>query len=212
VAVERIDPGSSSQTAVAGSGALIDPSMPPAADKVPQPLMAMLFADAVGYSRLNEDQIPLFVDHVLAPIAALIDRSQHPPVLKETAGDGFYFVFEKVRDAAVFALELQDLVSGTDWGARGLPPSLGLRVALHCGPVHRIFDPITRQEKYTGPHTSRTARIEPITPPGQVYASQAFAAVAAAIGVRELAFEYVGRTALAKRYGSQVLYHVRRGS
>jgi class 3 adenylate cyclase len=117
----------------------------------------------------------------------------------------------RVRDAGLFALALQDLVSAVDWGARGLPPTLGLRVALHCGPVHRLVDPITGQPKYTGPHTSRTARIEPITPPGLVYASQAFAAVAAATGVEDLAFEYVGRTALAKEYGSLALYHVRRG-
>jgi hypothetical protein len=55
----------------------------------------------------------------------------------------------------------------------------------------------------------RTARIEPITPPGEVYASEAFAAVAAATGIRDLAFDYVGRKALAKQYGSLGLYHLR---
>jgi len=40
------------------------------------------------------------------------------------------------------------------------------------------------QRGYTGSHTNRAARIEPITPPGQVYASSAFAAVAAATGAR----------------------------
>ena len=45
---------------------------------------------------------------------------------------------------------------------------------------------------------------------GRARPSQAFAAVAAATGVEDLAFEYVGRTALAKKYGSLALYHVRR--
>jgi hypothetical protein len=181
-----------------------------ATEGVRDELMAMLFADAVGYSRLNEDQTRLFVAHFLSPIAELIEASPHPPVLRETAGDGFYFVFEHTRDAGLFAVALQDLVARLDWEARGLPATLGLRVGLHCGPVQRVIDPITRLPKYTGPHTSRTARIEPITPPGQVYASQAFAAVAAATGVEELVFEYVGQTALAKKYGSLPLYHVRR--
>ncbi len=179
-------------------------------DEISHQLMAMLFADAVGYSRLSEDQIPLFVEHFLRPIAQLIERSPEAPVHKETAGDGFYFVFRRARDAGLFALAMRDLVSGIDWEARGLPPTMGLRVALHYGPVHRLVDPITGQQKYTGPHTSRTARIEPITPPGQVYASQAFAAVAANTAVDDLAFEYVGRTALAKKAGSLPLYHVRR--
>jgi class 3 adenylate cyclase len=75
---------------------------------------------------------------------------------------------------------------------------------VHCG-----REPITGGPLYTGPHTSRTARIEPITPPGQVYASSAFAAVAAASGVQGLEMRYVGRIPLAKGYGTLGLYNVR---
>ena len=141
-------------------------------------LRAMLFADAVGYSKLSEDQIPVFVDQFLAPIGRLIEESGASPILKESAGDGLYFVFESVaRSGQSSALALRDLIAGVDWEARGLPASMALRIALHCGPVHTILDPITGRRKYTGPHTSRAARIEPITPPGQVYASQAFRAL-----------------------------------
>ena len=49
---------------------------------------------------------------------------------------------------------------------------------------------------------------EPITPPGQVYASSAYAAVLAATGTG-LALTYVGRMPLAKGYGTLGLYHVR---
>ena len=72
---------------------------------------------------------------------------------------------------------------------------------------HCARDPITGSPIYTGPHTSRAARIEPITPPGQVYASSAFAAVAAASGTR-FEMKYVGRMPLAKGYGSLGLYHL----
>ena len=213
VSLERIDPASLSEVERLGAGArgTVEPprSGPAAVDPTAHPMLSMLFADAVGYSKLGENQIPLFVQHFLTPIAELIARSPRPPLFKETAGDGFYFVFRHGRDAGLFALELQDLLSRIDWEARGLPP-MGLRVALHCGPVHEITDPITGQQKYTGPHTSRAARIEPITPPGQVYASQAFAAIVAASRADDLVFEYVGRTSLAKDYGSLPLYHVRR--
>ena len=173
-------------------------------------LMAMLFADAVGYSKLSEDQIPLFVEQFLGSVAKLIDRTAHSPILKETYGDGFYFVFPTVESAGHFGLELRDLVTSVDWEERGLPSTLDLRIALHCGPVYSFVDPVTDSHKYSGPHTSRTARIEPITPPGQVYASEVFAAVAVSSGVEGLAFEYVGRTALAKKYGSLALYSVQR--
>jgi len=41
-------------------------------------------------------------------------------------------------------------------------------------------------------HVSRAARIEPITPPGQVYASQAFAALAAAENVTDAEITQLG--------------------
>jgi class 3 adenylate cyclase len=96
-----------------------------------------------------------------------------------------------------------------DREAAGLPPGFNLRIALHCGPVYCGWNPVTKAPLYTGPHTSRTARIEPITPPGQVYASSAFAAVASASGVDDLALRYVGQLPLAKNYGTLAVYHVR---
>jgi class 3 adenylate cyclase len=176
------------------------------------PIMAMLFADTVGYSRLSENQIPLYVDRFMGRIARLLEETTHPPLFKETVGDGFYFVFENVRDAGCLSLELRDLIRSVDWAAEGLPETLGLRAAVHCGPLYLCHDPITGEQKYTGPHTNRTAQIEPITPPGEVYATQAFAAVAAATGVRDLEFDYVGRKALAKKYGFLGLYHLRRAA
>jgi tetratricopeptide (TPR) repeat protein len=171
-------------------------------------MRSLLFADAVGYSKLSEDQIPLYITEFLGAVAALVGRSRHRHEHVETAGDGLYMVFADPLDASGFALELSELAGGTDWSTHGLPAGFNLRVALHCGPVHVGRDPLTGTGIYTGPHTSRAARIEPITPPGQVYASSAFAAVAAASG-GGLALTYVGRMPLAKGYGALGLYHVR---
>jgi class 3 adenylate cyclase len=93
----------------------------------------------------------------------------------------------------------------------GLPSELNLRIALHAGPAYACTDPVTRAPNFIGTHVSRAARIEPITPPGQVYASQAFAALAEAQGVTEFTCDYVGQTPLAKKYGTFPTYHVRRG-
>ena len=66
------------------------------------------------------------------------------------------------------------------------------------------------REDYLGTHVSRAARIEPITPKGQVYASEVFAAIAFAERVGEFTCEYVGQIGLAKEYGTYPTYHVRR--
>lgn len=171
-------------------------------------IKALLFADAVGYSQLSEDQIPRYVDGFLGAVANLNRQTRHRFEHVETAGDGLYMVFADALDAARYALELSALATGTDWTAHGLPASFNLRIALHCGPVYCGRDPVTQAPLFTGPHTSRAARIEPITPPGQVYASSAFAAVAAARGADGVTMRYVGKTPLAKRSGSLALYHL----
>jgi class 3 adenylate cyclase len=93
-----------------------------------------------------------------------------------------------------------------------MPADLNLRIALHAGPVYEFNDTVTGSRSYSGTHVSRAVRIEPVTPPGQVYASEAFAALAAARGVTDFACDYVGQTPMAKGYGTLPMYHVRRTS
>ena len=171
-------------------------------------ICAMLFADAVGYSKLSEDQTPNFITQFWGAVADLNARTAQRPDHVETSGDGLYMVFGGVREAGRYALQLSDLVTRTDWTTRGLPGGMNIRIALHSGPIYRGRSPVTGSTVYTGPHTSRAARIEPITPPGQVYASGAFAAVTAAYGVDDLSLNYVGRMPLAKNYGAHEIYHV----
>ena len=173
-------------------------------------IVSLLFADAKGFSGLREDQIPAFVEQFLGMVGEVLSRSANPPRLKNTWGDGLYFVFGSVRDAGLFALDLQAAIASTDWSRWGLPAHLSLRTGLHAGPAYSCQDPVTERLNYFGAHVSRAARIEPITPVGQVYASAAFAALARAEGVREFRCEYVGRTPLAKAYGTLAMYVVRR--
>jgi class 3 adenylate cyclase len=173
-------------------------------------MAALLFADAVNFSKLTEAQTPAFVRHFLGAVGALVARFQPAPLLKNTWGDGLYLVFADVGTAGRFALDLTDLLNATDWTRCGLPAELNLRIALHAGPVYSCTDPVTRRLNFIGTHVSRAARIEPITPSGQVYASQAFAALATAQHITDFTCDYVGQTPLAKKYGTFPTYHVRR--
>ena len=174
-------------------------------------MMALLFADAVHFSKLTEEQIPRFVKYFLGAINEMPAMREHPPELKNTWGDGLYFVFSSVLDAGEFALELAELMTpASKWVEKGLPEKLSLRIALHAGPVYSCLDPVTGRPNFTGTHVSRAARIEPVTPPGQVYASQEFASLAAAERISQFKCEYVGQTPLAKGFGTFPTYHVRR--
>ncbi|HWP47599.1 MAG TPA: hypothetical protein VNM22_10590 [Candidatus Limnocylindrales bacterium] len=48
---------------------------------------------------------------------------------------------------------------------------LSLRITLHAGPVYAYTNPVTQLPACTSTHVIRAARLEPITPPGRVYAS-----------------------------------------
>ena len=180
---------------------------PPAPRDAPQ-LVAMLFADIQGFSTFSDEQIVPFVRRLLDRVARLMRNSDQQPLATNTWGDGFFATFRGVGEAGRFALRLARLIQDADWERYGLPADLNIRIALHAGPAYALRDPVTGRPSYWGGHVSRAARMEPITPPGQVYASQAFAALARDEEDCEFVCQYVGRTPLAKNYGSFPTYHV----
>jgi class 3 adenylate cyclase len=187
-----------------------------------QQVRAMLFADIVGYSRLPEAVIPAFVREFMGGVSRVIAESAHGPISVNTWGDALYFVFDRVESAGCFALELVEMIEQTAWVERGVfwedvgdggivARPLRLRTALHAGPVFWHFDPVLRQLSFTGAHVSRAARIEPVAAPGEVFASEEFAALAAAESATGFACHFVGTMPLAKKYpGVFRIYRLRR--
>jgi class 3 adenylate cyclase len=188
---------------------------PPAAPMPPQTgfagrILAILFADTVSFSRLTDVAVRRFVEYFLGAIAGLTTGDSFTPLAMNTWGDGLFGIFRSVREAGEYALALTELVTATDWESKGLPADLNVRIALHAGPVWSYTNPVTGKSDYIGTHVTRAARLEPITPPGNVYATYGFASLAAAEGVEGFACEYVGETPLAKSAGMCPTYHVRR--
>ncbi len=177
-------------------------------------IMAMLFGDAVNFSKLTEAQVPRFVQHFLGSIGEIVQKYGEANVVRNTWGDGLYLVFKTVRDAGLCALDICDFmkrqIEQKRWSELGLPNELSVRLALHAGPVFGCVDPITNQTNYTGTHVSRAARLEPKTPPGEVYASEAFAALCMQSQTTEFSCEYVKQLEWAKHYGTFPTFVLRR--
>jgi class 3 adenylate cyclase/tetratricopeptide (TPR) repeat protein len=171
-------------------------------------IRAMIFADAFHFSKLSEEQVPAFITDFIGPIAALLAQTRPAPIFQNTWGDGLFFVFEDACDAGQFALNLSDRVAGVDRRSAGLPEGITLRIALHVGPVYQFRDQIIGELNYIGSHVNRTARIEPVTPPGEVYGSYAFVAMAALEAPGRFRCDYVGRIPLAKGFGEFPMYRI----
>ncbi len=170
---------------------------------------AMAFGDFQGFSKLTDEQLPLFTRHVLGAIAGAISRHQNHVRHRNTWGDAVYVVLTDAGAAAEFALDLQTAIAAIDLEAVGLPKHLSLRLGCHLGPVFATRDPVLNDAAYMGSHVSRTARIEPVTPPGAVYVTEPFAAALVLDDRKEFACDYVGHMDAAKGYGRLRMYRLR---
>lgn len=193
-----------------GPRAALRDSPPPATTSgvARRAVRAMLFADVRGFSKLTDEQLPRFASRVLGTFAEVLERHSDAVGHQNTWGDALYVVLSDAPTAAACALELQAAMEAIDLDAEGLPAHLALRLGGHLGPVFPTQDPVLKVQAFMGSHVSRTARIEPVTPPGTVYVTEPFAAALALAGRDEFDCDYVGHMPAAKGYGRLRMYRL----
>jgi len=172
-------------------------------------IAAVLFADFHGFSRLRDEQFPAFVHSVLGKLATVLDEEAARVQWRRSWGDAIQVVFDDIVAAARCALRLQSVVDAFVWDDLGLPADLRMRIGAHAGPVFQLFDPVTSEAGWWGRESIRAARIEPRTPEGAVYVSDAFASLLALEPNSGLATEYVGRITTAKEFETVPMHHLR---
>ena len=193
------------------------PAWPATTDR--QSVAAMMFADIVGFSRLTD----LHVARLWSFMQGVRERMQgrHPPCrLIDSWGDGLLVVMDTALGLVDYAMALNEAFAGGDAQAAGLPLRPRLRIGLHAGPVLETDHPLTGQRLIYGSNVNRAARIEPISVPGRIYASQQFVALLTAEEsahrheavlsggdyVERYVVEYVGVEVLPKNFGEQAIY------
>ena len=171
--------------------------------------MSLLFADVVGYSQFTEREIEIYYQQLLVQIAELSNRDEFKLLTRETFGDSFYFVTRELTLAAELALALQELFDHSD-ALQHFSRRPKLRIALHAGPLLACYDPIAERAVYTGRHTSKAARVEPVADDNQILATQQFAALLALQAPQTYELAYAGERVLPKGYGTERLFEVSR--
>jgi len=171
---------------------------------------AMLFGDVKGFSSLSEEVLPDFHRQFMGRLARVLARYDPRVLYRNSWGDAIYVVLDDAVAAAHCALDLQRAIQRTDFAAYGLPADLSLRLGGHFGPVFDGRDYIRRESTFFGSHVTRAARIEPITPPGEVYVTEAMAAALALARQDEIDCTYVGHVPTAKNYGAMRMYVLKR--
>ncbi len=171
---------------------------------------AIIFTDYKGYSRLPESAIPTFNREVMGRIAAVLGRYGPAILSRNTWGDAFHGIIEDVASAAAITLDIIDALKGVHVAGLGAAGAEGMRIGLHFGPVYEETDLVTGRPNFYGSEVTLAARIEPAAIPGEVYTTQAFAAILAATAPDRFATRYLGKVELAKGYGVLPIYQLER--
>jgi len=169
--------------------------------------LPMMFADVKGYSDLSGLQLYIFAQRFMAACARILADQAQGIYSTRTQGDSLFVVFRDLVSAVTTVRALRDMIAATDWAGSGLPADLAARFALDCGPCYAYDDAVTGRREICGAHVIRAARLEPVTPPGHIYASESFAALCAVNRV-EADFEAAGSIVLPKSYGQMRVYHL----
>ncbi|MDR1551663.1 MAG: adenylate/guanylate cyclase domain-containing protein [Holosporaceae bacterium] len=196
-----------------------DPFISKSPDRV---IRSMMFSDIHGYSKLQDEHIPSFLDF-MDKLHIAIEKIGMSLESLNTWGDAVFAVADNPLKIADFSLRYCDVVETLGSKYPEFPLPIRARISLHAGPVFVAEDPFIKKINFFGGHINRAARLEPVTAVGQVYATQQF--VALLYGAtndernecvqKELKYyerysmEYVGIISLAKSYGQQEVYHLR---
>lgn len=170
----------------------------------------LIFADFAGFSRLPDIDLPAFSARFMQAIAQSLAPQAQAILFKHTWGDALHLVTISTRSAALCACAIQDCLEQV----RGNLPlnlqKLELRLSAHFAPVFSGEDPVEQNPTFFGTQLSFTARIEPVTPPGMIFVTEAFAARIALEAPDDFVLEYAGEIKLAKSYGQSRLFSLRR--
>lgn len=214
--VEKIEPSLIKQQSSALS---FDPFISKSPDRV---IKSMMFSDLSGYSKLQDEHIPSFLDF-LEKLNAAMEQIGVQLESLNTWGDAVFAVADNAIKIADFGLKYCDIIETLGKKYPEFPFPIRARISLHSGPVFIAQDPFIKKMNFYGGHINRAARLEPVTAIGQVYATQQFVSLLHGetnderneYNQKGLKYyeryltEYIGAITLAKGFGQQEVYHLR---
>ncbi|MDR1334266.1 MAG: hypothetical protein LBJ71_03545 [Holosporaceae bacterium] len=195
----------------------------PFISKTPERVIkSMMFSDLSGYSKLQDEHIPSFLDF-LEKLNCAIEKIGVSLESLNTWGDAVFAIADSAMKIADFGLRYCDIIENLGGKYPEFPFPIRARISLHSGPVFLAQDPFIKKVNFYGGHINRAARLEPVTAVGQVYATQQFIALLygetndernefVQKGLKyyeRYATEYVGVISLAKSFGQQEVYNLR---
>lgn len=178
--------------------------------------VTILFADIEGYSSLDLKQKLVFREEAEVDALKAVDDEVGSHISHHNSWGYAHLILFSNADAGVkAALTLRDhFLLRTKWSELGLPPSLSICCSLLVEDVviKDFKNPIysEKRQDVIGKNIDLTAKIEPVTPPGRIWATEQVISSLQDSSTYEINLDPIGKRELSTKWGIQNLYDVRR--
>lgn len=173
-----------------------------------QRIVAMLFSDIKGYSKITNDDLSVKIDKFNDEFKQqYLNTSNH--IYCNTWGDAFFICSDDPNDLAEIALNLRDKFRNANWQRLGFSTSLEVRIGVHVEKA-RVLTENGVVKNVIGRNVSSTARIEPVVDPNQVFCSDTFHKHLSNDPQTNIKAIPLGKKQLAKNFGEMELYKLLR--
>ena len=131
---------------------------------------SILFMDVSGWSKLPAIEIHAYASTGLQALSQRLDGYD----FINTWGDSIVATFESAKTAAEMALRIQEFFANS-YPESGVSSGLTCRVSLHLGEIICCRNALRNEFDVFGEAVHVAARLEPVTAPGAIFCTQAFA-------------------------------------
>lgn len=173
-------------------------------------MVGVLFADFAGFGRIADTDMPRFWREIMGTMSTRLSHYGDKVLHSATWGDALHVVTRDATTAAEIAADILQSLERQRRNRGGVAAQLELRVAAHYAPAFEDVDALRGTPVFYGSQISFAARIEPVTPPGTVFGSDAFVAQLTLESPKRFSAEYAGELELAKKSGAHPLFAVHR--
>jgi len=166
----------------------------------------IMFTDIKGFSKLLKKENLIFFQEVLKDLADEINKYKKECLVWNTWGDALVAIAEDSEVIKNLLFDYRDFFQNYDFKSKNIK-KLQLRIAAHFGEFDIFEDVLLNKKNAIGENINLTARIEPITLPGDIFVTEDFK-FNIEKNQNDIKFQYLGELSLAKNFGSYKLYRL----
>jgi tetratricopeptide (TPR) repeat protein len=167
-------------------------------------MAALLYLRFKGYESIQERDFQPFSQRLIEAVAEMMAVRGWCPA-RYGFGGHYLFVWNKVRDAGIAAIEFNSLLQVA-------VQETNLKVAsilcLHSAALQLTVNPILNQYTHEGTAISKVQALSEILDPGNVFATEPFAEFTVFEKVRDFTCEYAGTVGVSKESRGTRIYQV----